>query len=245
MIIIILLVIFVFISWLFIPHKLTRYILGMLSSLLLILVIIGIVANMTHHFGMEKQTISNTKKIYTAGSSKSPANMLIANEIGKNSNNYILAYKDNKNDKKATIHNKPNTSKDHLSDTINTYATYETSTVNHATVSTTKKYWVWKSNFYKILFSFGKDKEFIQSHTTVSVPKDTWIVLNSEQAKQLKEKMAKQNNNAASQDTMKNIMKNKAHQYQSSHPDASKKEINNYLEREKSKLAVSQLKHQL
>ncbi|MDN8760117.1 DUF4811 domain-containing protein, partial [Staphylococcus aureus] len=89
--------------WTLIPHRLTRYVIGSLFTVLFTVLIIGIVANMTHHFGMEKETITEPEKqIYAAGSSKSPTNMLIANEIGNNSYNYVMVYKENKNDDKPS-----------------------------------------------------------------------------------------------------------------------------------------------
>ena len=51
-----------FVSWLLIPHKITRYILGTLFTLALTLTIIGITANMTNHWGMEKKVITSNKK---------------------------------------------------------------------------------------------------------------------------------------------------------------------------------------
>lgn len=85
-----------FVSWLLIPHKITRYILGTLFTLALTLTIIGITANMTNHWGMEKKVItSNKKEIFTGGPKNNPANILIINEIGKNTNNYVMVYRDN------------------------------------------------------------------------------------------------------------------------------------------------------
>lgn len=102
MIITIILTLCVFVSWLLIPHKVTRYILGYISTVALLLMIIGITANMTHHWGMEKKVVTSDKKeIYSAGSKDSPVNMLIANEMGKNSNNYIMVYKNHSDDQKA------------------------------------------------------------------------------------------------------------------------------------------------
>ena len=83
MIILIILTIALFASWLLIPQKLSRYIIGSIVTFLFVVQIIGIVANMTHHFGMQKETIHESeKRIYSAANSKSPAQMLIANEIG-------------------------------------------------------------------------------------------------------------------------------------------------------------------
>ena len=62
MIITIILTLCVFVSWLLIPHKVTRYILGYISTVALLLMIIGITANMTHHWGMEKKVVTSDKK---------------------------------------------------------------------------------------------------------------------------------------------------------------------------------------
>lgn len=244
MIIIILLTIFVFASWLLIPHKITRYILGSVFSILLLLIVIGIIANMTHHFGMEKQsTLTSTKEIYSAGSSESPVNMLIANEIGSNTDNYVMVFKNQKSDNKASVNFKPKTDKKHLSNAIKTTASYKERDVDYATVQTSKTYWVWKSDFYKWLFKFGNenDKELISSHTIVSVPKDTWLVVNSDEAKKLKSMQQSQQ----SQNQIQSTLKKRIIQYKEKHPDAMKQELNNYIDKEKSKLAVQQIKKQI
>lgn len=68
-------------------------------------------------FWYAKETIHESeKRIYSAANSKSPAQMLIANEIGNNSNNYVMVYKDNKDDTKATAHFKPKTTKEDISE---------------------------------------------------------------------------------------------------------------------------------
>jgi len=52
--------------------------------------IVGITANMTHHWGIEKKVITSDKeKIYSAGSKNSPTNMLIAKD--DNANEELLA----------------------------------------------------------------------------------------------------------------------------------------------------------
>lgn len=64
MIILIILTIALFASWLLIPQKLSRYIIGSIVTFLFVVQIIGIVANMTHHFGMQKETIHESEKTY-------------------------------------------------------------------------------------------------------------------------------------------------------------------------------------
>lgn len=244
MIILIILTIAVFASWTLIPHRLTRYIIGSLFTVLFTALIIDIVANMTHHFGMEKETITEPEKqIYSAGSTKSPTNMLIANEIGNNSYNYVMVYKENKNDDKPSAHFKPSTSKVDLSDSIKKHAFYRTADVDQATVKTTKTYWTWKNDFYRYLFDFGNNKkELIKQTSIVTVPNDTWVVLDAKQAKQLqKNQMA----SSKSQNRIKKELQNKMIAYKQSHPKASEKQLENYINDQKQRLATKQIKEML
>ncbi|HGO1463397.1 TPA: DUF4811 domain-containing protein [Staphylococcus aureus] len=174
-----------FVSWLLIPHKITRYILGTLFTLALTLTIIGITANMTNHWGMEKKVItSNKKEIFTGGPKNNPANILIINEIGKNTNNYVMVYRDNPKDKKPTTHFKPKMDKNNISESIKHQAKYEVKNTDKATQQTQKEVWVWKSDLYKSLLSFDEsENELIQSTTTVTVPKDTWVIINAKKDK--------------------------------------------------------------
>lgn len=244
MIILIILTIAVFASWTLIPHKFTRYVVGTLLTILFTVLIIGIVANMTHHFGMEKETINEPEKqIYSAGSSKSPTNMLIANEIGNDSFNYVMVYKAHKNDDKPSTQFKPSTKKEDLSDSIKKQAFYRTADVDQATVKTTKTNWTWKNDFYRYLFDFGNNKkELIKQTSIVTVPNDTWVVLDAKQAKQLqKNQMA----SLKSQNRIKKELQNKMIAYKQSHPKASEKELKNYINDEKQRLATKQIKEML
>ncbi|EMM6954151.1 TPA: DUF4811 domain-containing protein [Staphylococcus aureus] len=174
-----------FVSWLLIPHKITRYILGTLFTLALTLTIIGITANMTNHWGMEKKVItSNKKEIFTGGPKNNPANILIINEIGKNTNNYVMVYRNHPKDKKTTTHFKPKMDKNNISESIKHQAKYEVKNTDKATQQTQKEVWVWKSDLYKSLLSFDEsENELIQSTTTVTVPKDTWVIINAKKDK--------------------------------------------------------------
>lgn len=249
MIITIILTLCVFVSWLLIPHKVTRYVLGYISTVALLLMIIGITANMTHHWGMEKKVVTSDKKeIYSAGSKDSPVNMLIANEMGKNSNNYIMVYKNHSDDQKAETHFKPNMDKDHLSESVKHQATYEVKDTDKATTQTKKTVWVWKSDVYKSLFSFGHDnEELIKKTTVVTVPKDTWVVLDAQQAKQLQQSQQKESSkgNQAKQQQQKKAMQQLASHYKKQHPEASQQEINDYLNHQQQVQATKQIKKEI
>lgn len=242
MIVTIILTLCVFVSWLLISHKITRYILGSISTLALLSIIIGITANMTHHWGMEKKIItSNKSEIYSAGSKDSPTNILIANEIGKKTNNYIMVYKNQIDEKNAQVHFKPQMSKDNLSDSIKHQAKYEVKDTDNATVQTKKEIWIWKSDFYKVLFNFGKNNgELIKSTTLVTVPKDTWVVLNSEQAEKLK-RLQKNQENQSNQQT-KEMLQQSVAKYKKQHPNVSNEDVDKYIKHQKEVIVTKQIK---
>lgn len=65
----------------------------------------------------------------------------------------------------------------------------------------------------------------------MTVPKDTWVVLDAQQAKQLQQSQQKQNStgNQANQQQQKKAMQQLASHYKKQHPEASQQEINDYL----------------
>lgn len=246
MIVTIVLALCVFASWLLIPHKITRYILGTLATLALLLQVIAITANMTHHWGMEKQvTTSDKKEIYSAGDQKLPTNLLIANEIGEDTDNYVMVFKNNEDDKKAKPHFKPNMDKSHMSEAVKKQAKYEVKDTDQATQQTTKEEWVWKSDFYKFLLNFGDDQqELIQSTTTVTVPDDTWVVLNADQAKKLQQsqKDAQQQMDPKKQQQMAQQL---AMKYKKQHRDASEQQVKDYVEHQTQIQVTKQIKQMI
>ncbi|MBF2782793.1 DUF4811 domain-containing protein [Staphylococcus saprophyticus] len=183
----IVLTLLVFVSWIFIKNNILRIILGCISTLLLLVLVIGISGNMSNHWGMEKKEVkSEPKQIYSATPPIVSKKTLIADKIAEESNSYIMLYKNNENDKKPRIHFKPNFKSDEQSEVIKKKANYTFDDTNKATVQTTSKYWVWKSDFYKFLFAFGDDKkELITQDTQVTLPKDSWHVISSKEAKSL------------------------------------------------------------
>jgi hypothetical protein len=242
---VIVLTILVFVTWLLISNKLVRYILGTLSTLCLLILVIGIVANMNSHWGMKKETVTTkNEQIYTAGQKRSPAHILIANEIGNKSNNYVMAYRNHTNDDKPKAHFKPNTDKSHLAESVKKTARYQQKNVDKATVKTKKTYWTWKSSWYQHLFSFnGDSRELITQKTTVTIPKDTWVVLNAQQLKQLQKQST--SSNAQQQKAQKAEMAKKMASYKQQHSNVSKQQMKDYQQHLMSEMAVKQIKQQL
>ncbi|MBX8992749.1 MULTISPECIES: DUF4811 domain-containing protein [Staphylococcus] len=191
MIIAIILALLIFATWLFIPHKWTRILLGTISILLLLTYVIGLIGNMKYHWGMKQETVTRGQhEIYSAGPSTSPKSILIIKEIGNNSGNYVMIYKDRKADKKAEAHNKPDMSKKHISDSIKQSGKYYRKEKGKAVAKTEKVYWTWKNDMYRILFSFnGKNKELKSEKLVVSIPESKWEVMTPEQLKAQQQKM--------------------------------------------------------
>lgn len=200
---------------------------------------------MNNHWGMEKETVTTkNEQIYTAGQKHSPANMLIANELGNSSNNYVMAYRTHEKDDKPKTHFRPNTDKSHLAESVKKSARYKQEDVDKATVKTKKTYWTWKSSWYQYLFSFnGDNKELITQKTMVTVPKDTWIVLNAEQLKQLQKQST--SSNAQQQQVQKAEMAKKMASYKQQHSNVSKQQMKDYQQHLMSEMAVKQIKQQL
>ncbi|CAC6960294.1 Uncharacterised protein [Staphylococcus aureus] len=74
--------------------------------------------------------------------------------------------------------------KNNISESIKHQAKYEVKNTDKATQQTQKEVWVWKSDLYKSLLSFDEsENELIQSTTTVTVPKDTWVIINAKKDK--------------------------------------------------------------
>ncbi|WP_242258555.1 DUF4811 domain-containing protein [Streptococcus thoraltensis] len=202
-VIIILATVAVFASWMLVEKPVLRCLAGSLS----LFVFVGSIAMLTNHFvnhtGMSVKTSEKTKEIYSAAGADSPFGLLIKKEVGSDSNNYVLAYRDKPSDKDATAHFIPKT--DEPTEAVKQRVTYKEADVDKATVTTITKRYTWKSDFAKLLYAFGgEDGELISREVTATVPKDTWLVVTKNQAdklpdiaKKLQDENAKANPKAA------------------------------------------------
>lgn len=206
MIILIILTLAVFISWMFIKNKIVRIIIGSLLMACLMIQGILIGMNLHNHYGMKKVTeVKTHRNVYTAGETNNPANLLIAQELGKKTDDYVLIYRDNKDQKKPQAHFKPDFAKDKQVETVKKSANYQLKDVKKPEVKTTETAWEWENNFFKAVMSFGDDDhEMIHEQTTVILPKDTWVVASPDQLKKLQ---AKQKASGANQQQQMAMMK--------------------------------------
>lgn len=81
----------------------------------------------------------------------------------------------------------------------------------------------------------------------MTVPKDTWVVLYAQQAKQLQQSQQKQSSegNQAKQQQQKKAMQQLASNYKKQHPEASQQEINDYLNHQQQVQATKQIKKEI
>lgn len=201
MIILIILTLAVFLAWMFIKPKAVRIAIGSLLMALLLIQGILIGMNLHHHFGMKQVTTTKVHhNVYSAGDKQNPANLMIAKELGKDTNHYVLIYRDHKDQKKAQAHFKPDFSKEKQVETVKKSATYQLKDVKQPEVKTKTTAWVFENDFYQALMSFGDDrKALIKETTIITLPKDEWVAASPEQLKQLQ---AKQKDSSSQQKQM-------------------------------------------
>lgn len=187
MLIILLVIVFMvgtFFGFMFIPNRLARWLVGSFCFLLLVASVTMLTLHIKDSWGMKEVTTATSQRIYTAGDKTAPYGVLIKSEIGKNTNNYVFVYRQNKTSDKPEANFKPD--EKHISEAIKKTATYELVADTKAMVTTQTTRRVWSSNFYKSLFSVGgEENELVKQHATISVPKNTWLVLTQDQVKKL------------------------------------------------------------
>ncbi len=244
--IILLLVVFAiltFVTWMLIKEKKRRMIAGSLSFLLLSLTVAAMTLSFTHHLGMQQVSHTETQRIYTAGAKQSPAGVLLAQEIGTQSDNYVLIYRDRAQAAEPKVHFKPD--QKHITQAIRKEADYRQAKVNHASVKTTTTRWAWKNDVYRLLFGIGgQGNELVKEKVEVTVPSDTWVVMSPQQAKQLAQTQAKMSPamQAQQQAEIKQAVEAKMMHYQQVQPQASAAQLKAQTQYETAVLTAQAMK---
>lgn len=248
--VIILLVIFTlltFITWINIDKAALRITTGTISLLLLLATAILMAFNFNNHYGMEKVTKTTTHEIYSAGGSKMPAGMLMAQALGSKSDNYVLVYAD-KEDGKAKPHFTPD--QKHIIEAVKKSATYKVADVDKATVTTKTTRWEWRNDFFKLLFAVGGEGHSLAKQTSVvTVPKDTWVVMTPAQAKQVQKQQAAAATDPAAaqaqQAQMQAGVQAKVQAFMQDNPNASAQEVKDYTAKATATLMADAMKMML
>ncbi|MFC4652375.1 DUF4811 domain-containing protein [Lactococcus nasutitermitis] len=176
-----------FFGFMFLKNAAARYIVGGVSLIILALSVVMLTFHIRDNWGMKEVTTSTSHVVYTAGDKSAAYGMMIKAEIGKNTGNYVLIYRNDKNSKNPDTNFKPD--EKNIVEAVKKSATYKQVAGNTAKVTTKTTRRVWKSDFFKVLFGIGdENKELVKQHSVVSVPKDTWLVLTADQVKELQKK---------------------------------------------------------
>ena len=219
------LVVAVALSWTLIKPRVIRFSVGLIFSIALIGAVALLTLNFTDHYGMKKVTTVRTQRVYSALGSQSAADVLIAKQLGTQSDNYIFAYREQRNGS-TTTHFVPNQKK--VTTMVKKRATYQVDKVKYAAVTTTTVRWGWKNATMKRWFNVGvQDGELVSQKRMIKVPDKTWIVLSPSQLKTLQKSMkktAKSPISAAQQAEMRSLSK---HQLAVRTVKQLKQELNN------------------
>lgn len=169
--IILILVILTGVAFFAINNSALRWLVSGIMVLLTAAAVIALAMNMHSHFGMEKQTVTSTKQVYSILPAQSPIGAVAAKKIG--SNDYVLVYKDHANDAKPEAHFAPD--KKHIVETVKKSAGYKQTDVSNAQVVTKTTRWVYKNDMTKWLFQQKNEDNIISVRHTLEIPQN-WLV---------------------------------------------------------------------
>ncbi|AZZ60111.1 DUF4811 domain-containing protein [Oenococcus sp. UCMA 16435] len=168
-----------FMSFIYIDNPISRTIMTLLSGAVVILSLFAIVANYHDHYGLQKVSVTSTKKIYSADQSSS-MQLILYQAIGTSGKENVYIYSTKLN-QKTPQHTQ-----------ADEYTTNKVKSINGDTakLKTTKTYWEYKSNTFKFWFGIaGNGHELIKRVNDFELPK-SWIRLSTDQAKKLKKELA-------------------------------------------------------
>lgn len=170
-------VLLAFISIIYINNRLLSNTLGIIFFSLIVICISLMVMNDHNHFGMEEVVESKTTTLVSTTPQKD-TNMLLYQPIGTKGKENTYIYRTSNSEKKPK-HTK-----------VDSNITNKVVVDNdQPKIVKESKYYVYKSDFMKLLFSIsGNDHHLISIKNTFHVNKG-WLVLSTKQAKELKAKM--------------------------------------------------------
>ncbi|XUB36608.1 hypothetical protein IGI41_001605 [Enterococcus sp. DIV0876] len=151
--------------------KTWQTVLSLVLGAVFIASLVALMANLTYHFGMEKEVASKTTALVSSGDSDN-FDLLLYQPLGDGTEKVYLYKTDAAQDEPKQ------TGTDKVTNVVETGA-------DKAQLTTDTTRWVYQSDFYRFLFGIAdNDGEFIERTNTFSVP-DAWEVLSVDQAKKL------------------------------------------------------------
>ena len=214
------------VGWTLPKSWLGRIITGSLGLLLTLGVVSLMTLNFTHHWGMRKVTTTTTHQIYTAGQTSSPANLLLTKALGTERNYYVMVYRDQVHQKKATAHFIPDT--DQPVTAAKTTTAYQYGKFKQAQVVTKTTRWRWRSARDCWWLNLGDQSgELIKKRIVVQLPQQTWLALTTTQAKQVAAHQ-KTATTATTQAALKQKLTLGTQAYLKQHPKATARQVKTY-----------------
>ncbi|MFT8469414.1 DUF4811 domain-containing protein [Oenococcus sp.] len=168
-----------FVSFIYIDRLFPRTLLTLISGVVLILSLAAIAANYYDHFGLQKVTTQQTRRIYSSAGSKMPVGLLLYQPIGTSGKDNVYIYTTKANQKKPS-HTQAN------SMTVNRVIAVSS---QKARLQTSETHWEYRSNFNRFLFGIaGNGHELTRRINRFYLPK-SWPRLSTVQAKALQKQM--------------------------------------------------------
>ncbi|WP_461239942.1 DUF4811 domain-containing protein [Paucilactobacillus sp. N302-9] len=177
-----------FLAFMFTFKPASRIVAILISGIILIGSTTLMVTNYHDHFGMHKVTTTTTKTIYSASNSKQMP-LALYKPVGTSGKNDVFIYND-KETQKTPSHTQANEF---------THNKIKWTNKQTATLKTTETRWVYKNNFYKLLFKWSNmNHQLIKRTNTFNYPK-TYVKITTAQAAKLKKQMGSQSAKAQMQ----------------------------------------------
>ncbi|OJG81717.1 hypothetical protein RV14_GL000244 [Enterococcus ratti] len=152
--------------------------LSLIFGLVFVASLVLIVANLSNHFGMEKEIEVKTTDIVSSTDSKN-FNMLLHQALGDGSEKVYL-YRTNEDQKQPKA-----TGTDHVTNQVE-------QTTDKAQKVTKTTYWVYKNDQYKFWFNLAKNNHEYDKQTNLfKIPTD-WIEFSTDQAKTFAQRVKQQ-----------------------------------------------------
>ncbi|MEJ6348544.1 DUF4811 domain-containing protein [Holzapfeliella sp. He02] len=231
-------------SWFLIKPKAIRRVVGTIFSALLLLSAIAIIANTSYHFGMSQEVETKETSIYTAGQLDSPVNILIANQIGTDSDNYAMSFRESKDQEQPITAFVPD--QHHMAEAVKKSANYQViATDEPAKIKTTTTKWQYNSELYKSLFKVDDtETELISETNEVTLPQSNWLVLSADQTKTLTEKQQAMTDaqKQAQQTQLKQAVATQIQSYQAQNPATTQAQLADYTQKVTTELTLQAMK---
>ncbi|MDN6900791.1 DUF4811 domain-containing protein [Oenococcus sicerae] len=177
-----LLAILAFVSWMLIKNRLLRWFFGLLFSLGLFASLFLMTLNMNQHFGMQRKITIRKTQIYSVADNKLATGILTTATSKKLGNDLVIYVYKSKPAAAKTTSAVPSMATDLSMTQISGNKAYKLV----RTVS-----WQYTNHLSKLFFAVGKlDKKITSKHISFQIPNDQWLQLTSQQLVKLQQIIA-------------------------------------------------------